>query len=244
MNGWIYVPYSILVGGQVIVVYDEVNHHPVKTQNQKESDTEEYDRRWVKVKRPIIITGGELTLENLDLRFNVHSKYYEAPLHMKANNGIFILDDFGRQMVDTETLLNRWIVPLDHRADYLTLHTGMKFEIPFDQFVIFATNLAPKKLVDEAFLRRLRYKIRIDYPTAKEYLKIFIQVCDSNNLTFDPEMFGYLMAKYKESNIDINGCHPRDLVDHILDDAHYLGRTAKITREAIDAAWNNYFVHE
>lgn len=244
INGSVFVPYSILVGGQVIVVYDEVNHHPIKMQPQNGNDPEEYDRRWVRVKRPIIVTGGELTLENLDLRFNALSKYYEAPLHMKVNNGIFILDDFGRQKVDMETLLNRWIVPLDHRTDFLTLHTGMKFEIPFDQFVIFATNLAPRKLVDEAFLRRLRYKIKIGHPTVKECLKIFLQVCDSNNLKFDPEMFGYLMNKYKESGIDINGCHPRDLIDHILDDAKYMGRSAKITREALDAAWTNYFVHE
>jgi predicted ATPase with chaperone activity len=236
----VYVPYSVVVGGQVIIVYDEVTHRRI----DEEGDAGDHDQRWVKVRRPIVITGGELTLENLDLRFNKLSKYYEAPLHMKANNGMFILDDFGRQMVDTETLLNRWIVPLDHRADYLTLHTGMKFEIPFDQFVVFATNLAPSKLVDEAFLRRIRFKLKLDHPTIKDYQEIFRNVCHSNGLEYNPKAVHYLMTKYKQANIHLNGCHPRDLIDHIIDEAHYLGKPAQINKNAIDTAWENYFVHE
>jgi len=236
----IFVPYSLVVGGQVIVVYDEVTHHKV----EEEMDSDNHDQRWVRVKRPVAVSGGELTLANLDLRFNSHSKYYEAPLHMKANNGMFILDDFGRQMVDTETLLNRWIVPLDHRADYLTLHTGMKFEIPFDQFVVFATNIAPTKLVDEAFLRRLRYKLKIDHPTVNEYEEIFRNVCLSNGLEYNPTALQYLMTRYKQANIQFNGCHPRDLIDHIIDEAHYLGKDPEINKQAIDMAWENYFVHE
>lgn len=236
----VFVPYSVVVGGQVIVVYDEVNHEKI----EDETFSESHDQRWVKVKRPIVVTGGELTLENLDLRFNSLSKYYEAPLHMKANNGMFILDDFGRQMVEAETLLNRWIVPLDHRADYLTLHTGMKFEIPFDQFIIFATNLAPTKMVDEAFLRRLRFKIKIEHPTMQEYEEIFQNVCSSNGLEYDPKALQYLMTKYHQANIQPNGCHPRDIIDHIIDEAHYLGKPAQITKEAIDKAWGNYFVHD
>jgi MoxR-like ATPase len=236
----VFVPYSVVVGGQVIVVYDEVTHKKV----QDENDPVNHDQRWVKVRRPIVMTGGELTLENLDLRFNALSKYYEAPLHMKANNGMFILDDFGRQMVDSEALLNRWIVPLDHRADYLTLHTGMKFEIPFDQVVIFATNLAPAKLVDEAFLRRLRFKLKIDHPTVKEYQQIFRNVCLSNNLEYNPKALFYLMTKYRKTNSKPAGCHPRDLIDHIIDEAHYLGKSPEITKQAIDTAWENYFVHE
>jgi predicted ATPase with chaperone activity len=234
------VPYSVFAGGQVIVVYDEVNHHQVS----EPTDSEAHDQRWVRVRRPVVSTGGELTLESLDLRFNSFSKYYEAPLHMKANNGIFVLDDFGRQMVETESLLNRWIIPLDHRVDYLTLHTGMKFEIPFDQLVIFSTNMAPKKLVDEAFLRRLRYKVKIDHPTVNQYHKIFQNVCHSNGLEYNPKAFQYLMAKHKEFNIKINGCHPRDLIDHIIDEANYLEKPPQITKQAIDTAWENYFFHE
>lgn len=236
----IFVPYSLVVGGQVIVVYDEVTHQKV----EEEGDYGSHDQRWVRVRRPVAVSGGELTLENLDLRFNSHSKYYEAPLHMKANNGMFILDDFGRQMVDTDILLNRWIVPLDHRVDYLTLHTGMKFEIPFDQFVVFATNIPPSKLVDEAFLRRLRYKVKIDYPTVEEYEKIFRNVCLSNGLEYNPSALQYLMAKYEQANIQFNSCHPRDLIDHIIDEAHYLGEVPEINKQAIDMAWENYFVHE
>jgi predicted ATPase with chaperone activity len=147
LPGDIYVPYSVMVGSQIIIIYDQVNHRAVDYQ----SDSKDYDRRWIKVRRPVVISGGELTLKALDLDFNSDAKYYEAPLQMKANNGLFIIDDFGRQLADPETLLNRWIVPLDRQVDFLTLHTGMKFEIPFDQFVIFATNISPKKLADEAF---------------------------------------------------------------------------------------------
>jgi hypothetical protein len=240
MTDSIFVPYSVIAGGQIIVVYDEVNHHQV----WEEGDSDNHDKRWVRIKRPVIIAGGELSLENFNLQFNSYSKFYEAPLHMKANNGMFILDDFGRQMVETETLLNRLIIPLDHRVDYLTLHTGIKFEIPFDQFVVFATNMAPTRLLDEAFLRRLRYKLKIDHPTVREYQKIFHSVCLSNGLEYNPKAVYYLMTKYKQTNIKINGCHPRDLIDHIIDEAHYLGKPAQITKQAIDTAWENYFVHE
>jgi predicted ATPase with chaperone activity len=236
----VFIPYAVMTGGQVIVLYDEVNHHPVPEEN----DSGIQDQRWVKIRRPVVISGGELSIENLDLQFNSFSKYYEAPLHMKANNGMFILDDFGRQKVDTETLLNRWVVPLDHRVDYLTLHTGIKFEIPFDQFVIFATNMAPKTLVDNAFLRRLRYKLKIDHPTLNEYKKIFQKVCSSNGLDYNPKALYYLLTKYKHSKIKINGCHPRDLIDHIIDEAHYLGKSPRLTEQAIDTAWENYFFNE
>ncbi len=238
LPGEISVPHSVLVGGQIIVVYDPVNHRPV----DEDSKLDNHDRRWIRVKRPIIISGGELTLKGLDLEFNSDTKYYEAPLQMKANNGLFIVDDFGRQLIDPQTLLNRWIVPLDRRVDFLTLHTGMKFEIPFDQLVIFATNIAPKKLADEAFLRRLRYKLKIDYPNNKEYEEIFRKVCYFNELKFDRETFDYLMAKYKDTNIKPTGCHPRDIVDQIIDEAHYVGKPPIISKKVIDRVWGNYFV--
>jgi len=238
LPGEIYVPYSVLVGDQIIVVFDPVTHRPV----DEDSKLNNHDRRWVKVKRPVIISGGELTLNTLDLKFNSSTRYYEAPLQMKANNGVFIIDDFGRQLVDPQALLNRWIVPLDRGSDFLTLHTGMKFEIPFDQLVIFATNIAPNKLADEAFLRRLRYKLKIDYPNIREYEEIFRQVCDSNGLKFDNEIFSYLLTKYDESNIQPNGCHPRDIIDQIIDQAHYEGKPHIIDKKGIDLAWENYFV--
>jgi len=239
LRGEIYVPFSILVDNQIIIVFDPVTHHPV----DNDSKFENFDRRWVKVKRPIIMSGGELTLKALDLEYNPSTKYYEAPLQMKANNGLFIVDDFGRQLIDPQTLLNRWIVPLDRRVDYLTLHTGMKFEIPFDQLVIFATNIEPKKLADEAFLRRLRYKFKIDYPNREEYENIFRKVCYFNELEFEAESFNYLMSKYDEANIKPTGCHPRDIIDQIIDEAHYLGKPPIIDKKMIDRIWENYFLN-
>jgi predicted ATPase with chaperone activity len=159
------MPHAVFVGNEIVTVYDPVNNIAVESEGG--SDT--VDQRWVHVRRPVVMAGGELTLKTLDLEFNPVTKFYEAPLQMKANNGLFIIDDFGRQQMDPQNLLNRWIVPLERRIDILTLHTGMKFEIPFDQLVVFSTNIEPKNLVDEAFLRRIRYKIMIDHPTQEEY---------------------------------------------------------------------------
>ncbi|MDX9785191.1 MAG: AAA family ATPase [Desulfobacterales bacterium] len=239
LAGDIFVPYSVLVGGQIVLLYDQVNYDVIDSGVEPEN----YDKRWVKVKRPAIMSGGELTLKALDLEFNPNAKYYEAPLQMKANNGIIIIDDFGRQLMDPQTLLNRWIVPLDRRADFLTLHTGMKFEIPFDQLVIFATNIEPRKLADEAFLRRLRYKLKIDYPSVEAYANIYRKVFDSNGLKFDPASFDYLVSKYESAGMNLSGCHPKDLIDHIIDEAHFLGRPPEVTPETLDMAWRNYFVN-
>jgi hypothetical protein len=238
LPGEVYVPYSILAGNQVIVVYDQVNHKAV---DSKELD-DQLDQRWIKIKRPVVVAGGELTLKTLDLDFNSDSKYYEAPLQMKANNGLFIVDDFGRQIVDPQTLLNRWIIPLDRQADFLTLHTGMKFKIPFDQLVIFATNLPPKNLADDAFLRRLRYKIRIDYPTVGDFKEIFKNICTSNRISFNEDAFYYLTDKYERSQRNLSCCHPRDLIDQIMDFAHFSRKPPKIMKDSIDRAWEYYFV--
>ena len=189
------------------------------------------------------MVGGELTLKSLDLDFNRISKFYEAPLQLKSNNGLFIVDDFGRQQVDPQHLLNRWIVPLERRTDFLSLHTGMKFEVPFDQLVVFSTNIEPKNLVDEAFLRRIRYKIQIAHPDRGEYEFIFRKVCESNGIAFDGDVFEYLIDNYyRKLNVSFNACHPRDLIDQIIDIAHYRGKSPAFTKEAIDEAWANYFV--
>ena len=235
----VYIPYSILVGGQIISMFDPVNHVPAAP----EEEMDKVDQRWVKIKRPVIMTGGELSLRMLDLDFNPISKFYEASLQMKANNGIFIADDFGRQQIDPQMLLNRWIVPLDRNVDFMTLHTGMKFAIPFDMLVIFSTNIEPRDLVDEAFLRRIRYKIKIDHPSEEEYEAIFKKVCQTNHIPFDRAIFDYLMTHYyKRLGINLNACHPRDIIDHVIDSAHYYMHAPLLTREGIDAAWQNYFV--
>lgn len=239
LPGTIYMPHAVFVGNEIVTVYDPVNNIPVESEGTSES----VDQRWVHVRRPVVMAGGELTLKTLDLEFNPVTKFYEAPLQMKANNGLFIIDDFGRQQMDPQNLLNRWIVPLERRIDILTLHTGMKFEIPFDQLVVFSTNIEPKNLVDEAFLRRIRYKIMIDHPTQEEYEQIFMTVCESNGITFKKDMFDYLIDNYyKRLNVKLNACHPRDIIDHIIDIAHYREHPPELTKETISAAWENYFV--
>ena len=189
------------------------------------------------------MVGGEMTLKSLDLDFNPISKFYEAPLQMKANNGLFIVDDFGRQQVDPQNFLNRWIVPLERRTDFISFHTGMKIEIPFDQLVIFSTNIEPRKLVDEAFLRRIRYKIKIDHPELNEYKEIFQRACASNGIAFNNDVFDYLIERYyHQKNIKLSSCHCRDIIEQIIDDAHYHGIKPEITPKTIAAAWESYFV--
>jgi len=245
----IYIPYTILVGGQLIGVFDPVTHTPVEelplsaTGPTPDEQETVHDRRWVKIHRPVIITGGELTMRMLDLEFNQIAKFYEAPLQMKANNGLFIVDDFGRHQISPQQLLNRWIINLDRQIDFLSLHTGMKFEIPFDQLVIFSTNLEPRSLVDEAFLRRMRYKIKIDYPTESEFRRIFHRVCSMNGIEFDEQVYDHLIEHwYRRRGMPLNACHPRDLVGHILDHSRYACQAPAMSREALDQACENYFV--
>lgn len=235
----IYVPYAIEVGGQIISVFDPVNHVPVPATHLADA----VDQRWVLVRRPVVMVGGELTMRMLDLDFNHISKYYEASLQLKANNGIFILDDFGRQQIEPREVLNRWIVPLDRHIDYMTLHTGMKFMVPFDMLVIFATNLEPTELLDEAFLRRIRYKLEIDRPSADEYLKIFRLVCDDNGVQFSQEAYDYLTSYcYKQYNAIPTACHPRDLIEQIIVESRYNNEPPILTKESIEKACANYFV--
>jgi len=239
----IYVPHALYVGGQIITIFDPVNHTVVSGLPGDETLAETVDQRWVRIQRPIVMTGGELTLRMLDLEFNSIAKFYEAPLQMKANNGLFILDDFGRQKMDPQSLLNRWIINLDRQIDFMSMHTGMKFEIPFDQIVIFATNLEPKTLVDEAFLRRIRYKIKIEQPTEDEFKEIFQRVCRMNNVNFNEDVFRHLIEHwYQRHNFDFSACHPRDLVDHINDLASFFDEKPEMTRSTIDHACENYFV--
>ncbi|MDH3453563.1 MAG: ATPase, partial [Desulfuromonadales bacterium] len=239
----VFVPHALYVGGQIITVFDPVNHVPVTDLPDDGTAGEAIDRRWVRIQRPIVMTGGELTLRMLDLEFNTIAKFYEAPLQMKANNGLFVLDDFGRQQMDPQSLLNRWIINLDRQIDFMSMHTGMKFEIPFDQLVIFATNLEPKSLVDEAFLRRIRYKIKIEHPTEAEFREIFERVCRKNAIAFRQDVYEHLIEHwYRRHNIAFNACHPRDLIDHVIDLARFFDETPELHRDTIDHACENYFV--
>jgi hypothetical protein len=242
-----YVPHAVDVDGQVITMFDPVNHQRATAVTESVSVIAgaAQDQRWEKIRRPVVVVGGELTLEMLDLSFNPISKFYEAPIQLKANGGVFVVDDFGRQRIPPRDLLNRWIVPLESRVDFLTLHTGRKFEIPFNVFIIFATNLKPESLADEAFLRRIPYKILAKDPTVDEYTKIFELNCRKRGLAFDPVMVEYLERRYYQPrHLQMRACHPRDLVEQVVDICRYQKRPAAITRELLDMACGSYFLEE
>jgi predicted ATPase with chaperone activity len=237
----ILVPYAIFVEGSVIRVFDQITH---RVQEEPPSDQEGSDPRWVRCRRPVVLVGGELTISMLNLAFNPIYKYYEAPLQLKANNGTLMVDDFGRQQIRPDELLNRWIIPLENRQDFLCLHTGQKFAIPFDQFIIFATNLDPYSLVDEAFFRRVRSKIKLDYVNREQFLEIFRLVCQKNQVEFNQEAVDYLLANYyDEGKRPMTACHPRDLVEQIMSYARFNQIDPKLTRENLDRACQVYFVY-
>ena len=238
MEGDIYIPYAVEVEGQVIKVFDDVNHQLAEEKPQRGVDA-----RWLKVRRPFIVVGGELTLEGLDLVYNPDNKFYEAPFQMKANGGIFLIDDFGRQQVTPEVLLNRWIVPLEKRIDFLTLHTGRKFEIPFEILIVFSTNLEPQELVDEAFLRRIRHKIEVKDPSWDEYAEIFRRMAGAKKIPFNEQSLAYLIREhYIKAKRPPRACHPRDLLDQIIDIARYLSVPPTMSQELINRAAASYFV--
>lgn len=246
-----YIPYALYLDGQVIKVYDAVSHSlaPDTDSNNLGGSTGTLranirrDPRWVKIRRPFIVVGGELTLEGLDLVFDDTTKFYEAPFQVKANGGILLIDDFGRQQVRPRDLLNRWIVPLENRLDYLRLHTGRKVEVPFDVLIVFSTNLPPKDLVDEAFLRRLRHKIEIGDPSFDEYREIFKRVSKDRNIEYNDQGLAYLLQEwYIKRNRKLRASHPRDLCDQIIDIASYLAVPPVMSREMIDHAGRAYFV--
>jgi MoxR-like ATPase len=245
LGGDMYIPHAIDIEGQIIAMFDPINHVSLEPENEASSivATAPRDRRWVRIKRPVVMVGGELTLEMLDLTFNPQSKFYEAPIQWKANGGVFLVDDFGRQRIRPQELLNRWIVPLESRIDYLTLHTGKKFQVPFDVLIVFATNLKPESLADEAFLRRIPYKIPIVDPTLEQFTTIFELVCRKNNLKFHELIVAYLQRRhYTPIGRPLRACHPRDLVEQVISLCRYRGMTPKITRELLDRACASYFV--
>jgi hypothetical protein len=235
-KGDIWIPYAIEVDGQVIKVFDIHNHEPVPP-----PASVSYDQRWVKIKRPLVIVGGELTIETMDLIYNKDVRYYEAPFQMKSNGGTLIIDDFGRQRVDPHDLLNRWIIPLENHIDYLTLHTGKKIRIPFEQMLIFATNLDPASLVDDAFLRRMGYRLRVEPPKPEIYTLIFQRYADSRDLSYDAKLIDMLLKRYENEQRQMSGCDPRNLIDRCLDLARYNNREASLSPAILEIAWSNYF---
>jgi hypothetical protein len=249
LNESIYIPYAIYIDGQVVKLFDTVNHKlaPEEIAPAPGTDglrnTARRDPRWIRIHRPFVMVGGELNLEGLDLVFDDVNKFYEAPFQVKANGGILLIDDFGRQLVRPRDLLNRWIVPLENRIDYLTLHNGRKVEIPFDVLVVFSTNLPPKDLVDEAFLRRLRHKIEVSDPTYEIYRKIFKDVAATKGIFYEDSGLAYLLQEwYIRRGRKLRASHPRDLCDQIIDIARYLNIDPRMTPEMIDRAARAYFV--
>lgn len=236
-DGEIFIPHAILIDDFIVRIYDSILHKPI------EDDSSSYDRRWVRCRRPLVVVGGELTLEMLDLVYSPEVKYYEAPFQMKATNGMLLIDDFGRQKVSPADLLNRWIVPLESDVDMLTLHTGKKVQVPFDVFAAFSTNLDPSALVDDAFLRRVRYKLEVQPPDEELFHQIFDVMCRKRGVPYDADMVQYLIdTHYKPMGRRFAACQPRDLLDQMIDMAHYRGMTPQLDQELIDAAVRSYFV--
>lgn len=245
LSGTIAVPHAILVENEVIQIFDPLVHHPlaeVTPISGKLERTNILDQRWCLCRRPVVLTGGELTLSMLDLDFDDSVRFYQAPPHIKANNGIFIVDDLGRQMVSPQEIMNRWIVPMERRIDYLSLHTGYKFPLPFDVSVVFSSNQLPSQLADEAFLRRLGYKIRVDALTEEQYRTVFKQVCDNLGISYVETAFRHLLDEYHhKENKALLACYPRDILTQLRDFAVYERRQVELNHELLGWAWRNYF---
>lgn len=242
LKGRIFIPYALEVDGQVVQVFDLVNHRPVP-EEETVAQFPDYDWRWVWIHRPAVMVGGELTLDRLDLVFSETSLYYEAPLQMKANGGMLLIDDFGRQQARPEDLLNRWIVPLEKRVDFLTLRTGRKIEVPFDVLIVFSTNLEPTELVDEAFLRRIRHKIEVKDPTYDQYREIFRRECEAKGIPYREEALIYLLQEYYlKPGRPLRACHPRDLLEELVNIARFTGQKPMLAKQLIDLAWDSYYV--
>ncbi len=247
----IYIPYCIEADGQIIKIFDPAVHRPVTSQQDSGNSRSrpiylpqiEYDPRWVRCRRPIIISGGELTLEMLDLEFDPHSKYYEAPLQVKATGGVYIIDDFGRQRVRPHDLLNRWIFPLERKVDFLTLHTGKKFELLFDQLVIFATNFPPDELMDPAMLRRVHYKLHVVPPNLDDYKEIFRRICEMYRLEYSEGIISYLVNSfYNKHKIPLAAFHPKFIVEHVIAACNYAGQPPGLNQQLLADALENLYV--
>ena len=236
LEGSIVLPFAVIAGQQIIRMYDPSRHRPLVALDAR------FDRRWVPIARPFVEVGGELTLDDLDLKYDEATKVHEAPFQMKASGGVLLIDDFGRQRVSPDELLNRWIVPLDRQVDFLTTGDGRKIEVPFDVLIVFATNRTPSSLVDEAFLRRIQYKIEIRPPSPPEFAEILRRVCETRGFTFYPQAADWIAKYAAQRDIALRSCHPRDLMAHVTAAARFLGKPTEITPELVELACETYFV--
>lgn len=248
LDGHIAIPHALEVEGSIVRLFNPVNHEPVSNADddvQSLTTLDAEDRRWVTCRRPMVMVGGELTLASLELSYSSTTGFYQAPVQAVANGGVLVIDDFGRQHCSPRDLLNRWIVPLESRIDFLTLQTGQKFELPFMTLIVFATNIRPAELVDEAFLRRIQYKIFAESPTVDDFIRIFDGCCTELGVTAEPGVARQLLQEYyRPRKIALRGCHPRDLIRQALSLAGYLGRPGHVTIDLLEAACSSYFVDD
>ena len=235
LGGEIWIPRAIEVDGHIINVFDAHNHAPV------DPPAIPYDQRWIKIRRPLVVVGGELTIESMDLSYDPSVKFYEAPFQVKSNGGTLLIDDFGRQRVQPRDLFNRWIIPLENRVDYLTLHTGKKIQVPFEQLLIFASNLDSADFAEEAFLRRLGYRLTANSPNPETYGRIFQGCVEALGLRYDPRHVDALLARYAREQREMRSCQPRDLVDRCADICRYENRPLILNGELLERAWLYYF---
>ena len=245
----VYLPRALMVNGHIMVLYDSIYHERVDADGSDESSSPllravpKHDQRFVRIKRPTVFVGGELTMDQLDLQYDPHSKVYQAPFQLKAAGGVLLIDDFGRQRMRPEEILNRWIVPLEKGFDNLTLHSGIKFPVPFDCLLIFATNLNPSDLVDEAFLRRIQYKVEIRSPNRDAFEKIFRMNCEEMDVQFEPHAVDLLYDEYYDGlGIHPRGCHPRDILKRISAVSEYEGRPPTLRPDELRQAVHSYFL--
>lgn len=239
----IWIPYSIAAGGQVIQIHDRLVHKPASIERMKTPELGRIDQRWQLIERPAVTVGGELKMESLDLRFDPTSRFYESPLQLKANGGMFLIDDFGRQQISPKDLLNRWIVPLEAAIDYLRLQTGQTVSVPFRQLIVFSTNLEPRELVDDAFLRRIHMKVGVFPPDEKLYYQIFFLMTRKVGIEFNRDAFLHLLQKwYREPGRRLQAVHPRDILNILLTICDYENSKPKMAPELIDEACKSYFV--
>ncbi|MDD2715388.1 MAG: ATP-binding protein [Candidatus Wallbacteria bacterium] len=239
INNQVLLPYAIEIDNQVIKLFDPAYHKVLETGEPSLT----FDNRWLLCVPPAVVVGGELTLKELDLIWNPTSKFYEAPIHLKANGGMFLIDDFGRQIVRPRDLLNRWIYPLEKNSDYLTLHTGKKIEVPFIQLIVFSTNLDPSELVDEAFLRRLQNKINVVDPSPQQYKDIFRLNCNNMKVPFDEPMVDLFMEKYmKAEGRPFRSCQPRDILKIIRAKCLFDGKEFQLNEDVFKYACKQYYV--
>ncbi len=237
----VFVPYTIEANGQFIQLYDPIFHERIDAAGDWQDSG--YDGRWVLCKRPFIVSGGELALNMLDLGYNSETKIYDAPLQLRANNGVYLIDDFGRQKATPAEVLNRWIVPMERGSDFLTLHSGVKIEVPFDAFLVFSTNLNPSSLGDEAFLRRIEYKMLMKNPGADEFSRIFRQICQARGIGCDEALLSRLIeTRYLATGKPFRRCHPRDILSHAIDIINFERLPMELTDEVLDRAFHSCFI--